>query len=576
MNVLQRRVGQVRRRLFWNETWRALRWSTAATFGVATAALVLNYYGWAQVDRGATPVVAAVAGLAIALLRAWWKTPGPLASAVELDRRCALDESVSTTLALECSTACEPAVRSAVRDDAERRVAAIDVSQAFPMRPTRTALWPLAWAAPAGLAAYLLAPPAPTIDPTLAAAETTSAEIRAEVSALEKKLDEKRAEAEKLQLTEAERLLDAVRREAEKLGTSPPADAKEALVALNDLAKQLEERRQALEQSSELRQQLSRLRSKKHGPAEKFADALGRGQFQQAAEQLGRLREELQAGKLDEARKKDLGEHLEQLQKQLDQLAEAQEERRRELERRAEERRTRERSGTASEKGAPNEEDRSPNDDGRSADDAELAESAEAAAQAAAQQEEQLERMARSLADASAGMRSGDDGKAREALERMQQQFDQLARETAESELLEQGLQDVADCKSGLCRNRPGENGRPGDDEDRNGRPGAAEQAGGAGGLKPGDGPGAGAARDPHDDGAKSFDTSARSRIGQGGLRAVGPADGPNSKGRVLQTIERQAASFQAGEAAALESQPLDGSRRRQKRQYFDALRSGD
>ena len=565
MNVLHRRVGEVRRRLFWSATLRVWPSLTAVAIGLAVVGLALDTRGWIALDRMQVLAWGAVAALVAAPLFGWWKLPDRATAALELERRCALDERVSTVLALERCGAVEPGAAAAVRDDAEQRVAAVDVRRAFPIRPPRRAFRSLIPAALIVPAVYLLVPPARTIEPAAGAVEPTTADIRAEVASLERKLEDARAEAEKLLLVETERLLEESRRAAARLRAAS-TDAKEALVALNDLAKRLEERRKSSEATVELQKQLSRLRSKQSGPADKFAEALSRGQFQAAAERLRRLREELQSGKLDEAQRRALGEQLDQLQQQLDRLAAAQQEQRRDLERREAERKAGgQQAGAADDGDAPQP---------RDGDEPDQADLAERAAQAAAQQV-QLEHMAQALADAAAGAARGDGAEAQQALERLQQQLEQLGREAAEGELLDQGLDDVARCKAGLRGDAKAGATRPGAD-DGDGPAGPDRQAAGGGGQKPGDGPGAGDAATPHDDRAKSFDSLSRGPAGRGALRAAGPADGPNSKGRVLQTIERQAAEAAAGESTTLEQPSLDVSRRRQKRQYFDALRRAD
>ena len=64
---------------------------------------------------------------------------------------------------------------------------------------------------------------------------------------------------------------------------------------------------------------------------------------------------------------------------------------------------------------------------------------------------------------------------------------------------------------------------------------------------------------------------------GDGPLRIVGPTDGPNAKGRALEAIREQAEALAEGaDPQPVGNQPLDRSRRAQKRQYFDSLRQAD
>ena len=57
------------------------------------------------------------------------------------------------------------------------------------------------------------------------------------------------------------------------------------------------------------------------GPADQFAKDLARGDFKKAAEQLKKLQEKLQSGKMTEAEKKALKEQLGEMSKKLSELA---------------------------------------------------------------------------------------------------------------------------------------------------------------------------------------------------------------------------------------------------------------
>jgi hypothetical protein len=168
--------------------------------------------------------------------------------------------------------------------------------------------------------------------------------------------------------------------------------------------------------------------------------------------------------------------------------------------------------------------------------------------------------------------------------------MDDLARQSAEQRLLDGGLQDLADCKSGMCQGQggpPGNGQKPGNgDQAGNGNRGGnrgnrqggnGKLGGGVGGSKAGHGIGPGPGNDGDEPEAKTFDSRVAQQVKEGQFRVMGPTDGPNAKGRVLDEIRRQATEpSPESEAAALENQALDRSRRQQKRQYFDTIRKGE
>ena len=573
----------MRRRLLIDRVLTAFCWTGTGALSVAAIAIIADHYFPLGLDRWPAIGIAATAGLVAAVAWAWFARPNLLDSAIELDRRCQLDERVSTALALDTSNPDNAAVSAAVADDAQQRLSKVNIAASFPMGRRREAWRPIVPLAAAWALAVLLSPKLPTGDPAATAEEPAPAEVKAEVASLERKLDERQREAERLQLIEAEKLLERARQETAKLQSAEKLDRKEALVKLNDVARQMEERRRGLDATEEMKKQLSRLRSKKSGPADKFAEALARGQFNAALERLQQMREAIESGKLDEQQKKDLQEQLDQLQKQVEQMAAAQQQQQREMAKRLQQKPEQKpgdaqrREGSepaegaepgAAEKGSKREGEKP---EGRPSEP-DAAALAEQLAQAGSQSE-RLEDLAEALSEAAQGLQDGDSAKAQEGLGKLSQQLEQLAQEAAEAQLLDEGLRDVADCKSGLCRE-----GQPQDGPGQNGRATAeANPRPQNGGSQAGVGRGPGDAREPQPTATgKSFDSVARSQMGPGELRPSGPADGPNSRGRVMQAIREQSESFAESEPAPLENQPLDRSRRQQKRQYFDALRGGD
>ena len=94
------------------------------------------------------------------------------------------------------------------------------------------------------------------------------------------------------------------------------------MVELNTLTDALKERQKQLGSPEQVNRQLKQLKEMgSQGPADQFAKDLAHGDFQKAAEELKKLQEKLQSGKMTEAEKKALKEQLGEMAKKLDDLA---------------------------------------------------------------------------------------------------------------------------------------------------------------------------------------------------------------------------------------------------------------
>jgi hypothetical protein len=173
------------------------------------------------------------------------------------------------------------------------------------------------------------------------------------------------------------------------------------------------------------------------------------------------------------------------------------------------------------------------------------------------------------------------------SLGELQDQLDNLGGKLEEMKLLEQGMLDIDEAKSELTqgddeegqegKSGKGSQGRPGDQQNaqaQNGQGGPPNGASGDGiGNQPGNRP-----ENPTVENDKDlFDSRVRAQTKPGEMRIIGPTDGPNAKGEALEIIREQTESVkEQGPAQALDRQPLDRSRRDQKKQYFDALRKAE
>ena len=579
---LQKNVARVERRL---QAARALgAWPWCATVSFALAAL------WIVVDKffplgvAWSTVLGAATGMSLiaALVWTWVRREDATAAAIELDRRCRLDERVSTALALSKSKIDDRAA-AAVRADAERALERVDVRSAFPVSLSRRWAWPLVPLAAAWAATHL-AEPGPTPVEASATAKST-AQIRESTADLERKLAAPRREAERLLLAEAQKLLEQLQEEARRLRDADKIEAREALLKLNDLGQKLADRREQVAGAKELQRQLSGLKAKETGPADKFAKAMTQGDYRKAAAELQQLRRELQSEKLSEEQKAKLTKQLDELQKQVEGLAKQQEQRNQGLEQQLAERRSQP-GGDPQPDDPQNGEPKSgqPKEPGESngPDAAELSKKLADATE----QSERLKKLQQSLADAAQQLQQGDSKAAQKSLRQLQDQFDELGEQLDEMRLLDQGLLDLAEAKTEMS-GEGGDGQEPGQGKSQklaqNGQGKEGTEGNQQGGTLAGNGPGIGnqpgnRPENPTiEDDKDLFDSRVRAESKPSELRVIGPTDGPNSKGKALAAIRAQTESVaEQGPAPTLDRQPLDRSRRDQKRQYFDALRKAE
>ncbi|MEM9881731.1 MAG: hypothetical protein AAF800_02290 [Planctomycetota bacterium] len=332
MTATQRTIGRARRRLTGHAALRGLGWAWLVVAAlVAIAASTLHYLGlaapwWAY-------AAAAGAALLVTGLVAWACRPDAEQVAVLIDKRLELKDRLGTSL--YAAKLDDSELTRQVIDDAEQAAGTAAVGRAFPVRPTKVWVATLTVAAIAAVLAF---------DPLglqLMAAERAEAKRLAAQQAeeLEEALAQAQAEAERL----AEESGDAEQNNADPDAMDPaelsdrleamltqrdlsnPEDQREAAAEISDLQERFE---QSVEQQraevEALQNAMSQLDAGETGPADDFADALRRGDFAEAQQQLAELAAAMQDGDLSESQQDQLAQQMQQLSDQLDALAEQQ------------------------------------------------------------------------------------------------------------------------------------------------------------------------------------------------------------------------------------------------------------
>lgn len=553
MNELRHQIARAQRRLNLEQFLARSVWCLSAALGVALVAIALpRVVALANVPvnwDAAWFLGAVAAGIFAAAGWTLVARRSVLDAAIEIDRRFDLRERVASSISLSDEEQRTEAGQALVKD-ALRAASRIDVGDKFRLRLGEGAWLPLVPAALAFLVILFINPSTATssLDPNLPT--VVAKQINTAAESARKKLEEQRKEAERRGLREAESLFKRIEAQTDDLAKKKDLDRTKAAVKLNDLARQLTERRKQLGGKEGLQKQLQNMKSFEHGPADKIAEAMKQGDFQQAADQLAKLAQQLRDGKLDPQQQMELEKQLQQLQQKLADAAEAHQQAMENLQRQIEQQKA-------------------------AGDMAKAGELQQKLDQMAAQspQMQQMQELSNQLGRMEQGMKDGDSKKTADAMQQMAQQLSQMQQEANEMEMLDSALdqlqmaKDAMSCKTcqgAGCEDCEGDQLAMGDGMKLNSRPG-----GGIGTQR-------GNHRPSNDNPKTSTRASqVRGRPGQGAAVYAGTIAGPNIKGNVEATIQQELASFQGGQTDPLTTQELPRNRREHAEEYFNQLREG-
>jgi hypothetical protein len=564
MDEIKRQVGRAHRRLVFQQFLFVVGWSLFATLLIAAIGLAVPRIWVVAVDRNVWDASWIGGGIAAGLLMAglwtWIIRRTRLDAAIELDRRFGLKERVSSTLALGPEEL-ETEIGQALVTDAVRRVERIDVREQFQVKPTWRALLPLLPAAAmAGVLYFGFA--------TQRAAEATSeqtAAIKNQIKVATQKLQEKvrdaQKKAEELGLKDADALKE-INRELDKLANKNTTDRKDAMLKINDLAKEIERRKQELGGADKMKKELDKLGKIQGGPAEKLADSLKEGDFGKAQEQMKQMKEDLATGKLGKEDKEKLAKQMEQMKDALKQgvqdAKEAREKLQQEIEKKLEE--------------------------GNIAEAAKLQQQLDKMNENAEQMEQQMDELANKLGDLAKAIQEGDNKAAAQKLDELAQDLDQLQEQLDQIENLNEVLDQLADAKNAMkcdqcdgagCKACEGSGNKEGEGEGegKEGGKGKGKGKGKGNGLGAGQGEG----ERPEEETDKSFyDTKVNADAKAGEAVRVGDAGGNNVSGKSKESVKEAIQGALAKDPDSLEDVNLPRDQREHAKQYFEKFRKGE
>ncbi len=324
MQELIKQIRKARRRLVVQQFLTALVWCWFATLLAAAVAIGIQKWLLTSVDgwRWATFWLGGAASMGIIVAAFWtWVVRSPdLEAALEIDRRFGLKERISSALSLTPDELQTPFGQALV-EDARQRIEKLEITGRFPIRISRRAWLPVIPAVVAFAFCFLADPTRPT--PADATANTVAVKKQTDesIKPLQSKLQERAKQANADGLKDAADLFKKVEEGTRDLAQKGDNDRHEAMEKLNDLAKQLEQRREKLADGEKLKEQLAGMKSMPGGPGDKLAKYLKNGNFDKALKEIEKLQSQLAQGQLDPQTQKQLAEQLNAMKDALDKIA---------------------------------------------------------------------------------------------------------------------------------------------------------------------------------------------------------------------------------------------------------------
>jgi len=557
MDELVGQVQRARRRLNLQGFLGRLPWCLGVGFSLAAIAIaVAKWYPvssepwvWNASWLGGAFVVSLIA----AIVWSWAVRLDDLAAAVEVDQRFDLKERISSSLSLSLEQS-ESEAGQALIGDAEKRIRRVNVVDRFRVRPGRLSLLPLVPMALAMLIIFVIDEAKPSVASTQTNQIQTQQQFKKSTDVLRKRMKERQKRTSEKGLTEADKLLRELDRELDELQKKGVKNQQEALVKLNTLADKLKKRQQELGGKKALKEKLAKLKKFTDGPGEKLAQAMKMGDLNKALDQIENLQEKMQKQNLNQEEQQQLADQLNQMKKQLDDAVKKFNEKKQNLQEQIDQAKA----------------------GGDQAKAKQLQEQMDQMQQQAPDME-QLKQMAEKLGQCAKCAGEGDMQQARQALDDLAGNLQDMQQELDELETLEMAMDDIQQCKNGMCQG--GE--KPGNGQGQGEGKGAGQKkiAGlgqGGDGKQPGEGLGKGRGKGDRpisENDTDFFDTQVRQKIGPGKAVAAGSADGPNAKRRAREKIKSSYDNDSRGPADPLSGQRLPKGHRKFVEEYFDNVR---
>ncbi len=551
MNRIESQVRNARRRLIAGTFGRSLCITLFAAMVVSTIACAVPGITPIEADAQAWSITWIAGSACVALLAsvvyAWAKAPSVQRVALEVDKRFGLHERLSSSLSMQDSDR-DTDFGRAVINDADARADTLRIAEEFRYEPSKLGWLPLAIAPVLAVVLLVVQPASSEIeDPNNQIDPAIVAQVKKASLQLKKRIEQQKRKADAKGLEDARDLFEKMERDLNKITEKKNIDRKEAMIALNDIKKQLEERRQQLGSSDQMRKAMAQMKSLQAGPADEVTKSIAKGDFGKAQQVMRELAKKVKNGKLNDEEKKQLKKQVQQLKDQLDKAIKEQKQKEQQLQEKIEQAKR----------------------EGKSEAAAKMQKQLNQMQQQSQQQQQQMQQMADKLGQAAQAMQSGDSKQAANSLQDMADQLGDMQDEMSELKDLEEAMNDLSQSKEQMrCKSCGG---------------GGCKQCQGQGqGQGKGDGEGDGLGEGqgkgdrPEEEGdTNTYETQVRGKVQKGKAVISGFADGPNRKGISREDVQRAIESSFSEESDPLENQQLPRIEREHARDYFNKLRTG-
>ncbi len=545
MEEIKRQVKSARRRLILQQFLSVVPWTLFATLLLAFCAIGATKIWHVDLDQsiwtwswigGSVGVGVLIAGIWTYFVR--YDT---LDAAIEIDRRFGLKERVSSALSL-APEELETQSGQALVKDASRRIEVITVKEHFGVQSGWRTLVPLIPALAVVFVMFL----ADAQSPKKASAATSAMRKRINTAAqeLKRKITKLRKEVQQKGLKDADELFKKIEQGANDLANKDDVTRKKAMIQINDLAKQIEKRRNNLGDSEEMKKQFGKLKNLERGPADKVANALKSGDFKKALDQLKQLKEKLESGDLSDEEKKQLARQLGEMQRKIQEMVDAQKQAKRKLEQEIQKK--------------------------MNEGDLEGANKLQRKLDQLKQRDRQMDRlaqMAQQMGEAQKSLEAGDSEEAAKQLEQLASELSEMQSEMDELETLGEMMDEIASAKQMMM-----------DGE------GASDMLSEFGSMSdqysemPGDGLGQGRGegyRPEEETETGEYNARERGKLRPGEAVRIGDAFGKNRAGKTQEDIKDQIISSINEKSDPQTDQQLPKAQRKHVNEYFKRKRDG-
>ncbi len=549
MNRIESKVSSARRRIILGRFGTAICFALFAGLIVATIAIALpalrvmeiDFQTWTYAWIGGSILAAVLVAGAYAIVTA----PTKEEVAAEVDRRFGLRERLSSSITLRTADR-DSDFGAALMSDAEKRADQIAIADRFGLKPTKLGWLPISIIPILAIVLLLVEPMSQSS--ANSASKTDAAEtkqVQTVAKQLKQRIQQQRRKAESEGLKDATAMYEKMETELDKIAKRDKLDRKDAMIAMNDLKKQLEERREQLGSSEQMRKAMSQMKGLSEGPGEKVAKSIEKGDFDKAQEAVKDLADKMRNGDLSEKEKEQLKNQISQMKDAMQKVSEQHEQKKQELQQKIDKARQ----------------------EGRGNDAAKMQEQLNQMQQKDGQMQK-MSQMAESLNKAAQALKDGDSSEAADALEQMSDELGEMADEMSELEDLQDAMNDLSQSKDQMrCQQCQGAGCQ------------ACQGNGFGDGQNPGSGLGRGAGqgdRPESEDDTNTYETQVRGNVKKGKAIIAGFADGPNRKGITREDVKIAVESAISEESDPAENQSLPRTEREHTQQYFNQLREGE